>query len=683
MSHGIENGVPSMTLRDVFYVLFRRKRLIAMFFVSAVLAAVVYTLLSSPAYKSTAKLMVRIGRENVILDPTAMGKTMNVAQTMQQQVKSELEILNSELLAEQVVDSIGAKNIMEPPNEPKPGGPSSVDAVRGSLKDVAKTLGGYVESLKEKLGVLLGDLTLRQRATLKVMKNLDVDGLYESNVMVAAVRAETRQMAQGILEELLKFYLAKHGDVYQTSGSYDFFQSQAQKLKGSIAEKDARLQRMKNSSKMLSLDIQQSSVAGRISALQTAVQETRTALVIARAKLSTITAMRNQTASPNARWEAHKLVGDETELAQRNEIALHQATLETYEKELAAVQQDRERVTDVGGKLQQLEQELAIDRAAYQRYQESLEQSRIDEALEVEQISNIAIVQPPTYPLEKDSPLGMLNLFLGVAVGLMGGVALAFVVEHIDTSVRRPEDVEGELSLTTLAALPRVRPSRLRGPQAGADVKANVPPNFLQPLRVLRDRLSLMSEIHASKPKLIGVTSTYPREGVSTICSHLATLLAQEGRDNVLLVDANLPDPSAHETFHTPLQPGLREMLGNGSGPLTAIHETVVPRLHLLPAGEMNGGEPSYEGGRMASMLDQWKQAYGFVILDMPCFGTPSFSRLANLMDGVVLVVEAERVRRHVVGRVKDQLVEANANLLGVVLNKRRFPIPNWLYRRL
>jgi len=78
------------------------------------------------------------------------------------------------------------------------------------------------------------------------------------------------------------------------------------------------------------------------------------------------------------------------------------------------------------------------------------------------------------------------------------------------------------------------------------------------------------------------------------------------------------------------------------------------------------------------------KKDYRHVVLDMPAMKEARLAaRLASLCDGVVLVIEAERLRWEVLLEAKAQLLKWNANTLGVVLNKRRFPIPEWLYRTL
>jgi Mrp family chromosome partitioning ATPase len=75
---------------------------------------------------------------------------------------------------------------------------------------------------------------------------------------------------------------------------------------------------------------------------------------------------------------------------------------------------------------------------------------------------------------------------------------------------------------------------------------------------------------------------------------------------------------------------------------------------------------------------------YDFVILDIPAIlKTKSTLRLSRLVDAVVLVVEAEKVHYEAVRKALAQLDHAKAKVLGVVLNKRKFHIPEWLYHRI
>ncbi len=82
--------------------------------------------------------------------------------------------------------------------------------------------------------------------------------------------------------------------------------------------------------------------------------------------------------------------------------------------------------------------------------------------------------------------------------------------------------------------------------------------------------------------------------------------------------------------------------------------------------------------------LEKMQEEFDHIILDAP--PVPSFSEcrtLCSRVDGVVLVLNSERTRRQVARRSKEQLEEAGGRLLGVVLNKKKYYIPDWIYRRL
>ena len=86
----------------------------------------------------------------------------------------------------------------------------------------------------------------------------------------------------------------------------------------------------------------------------------------------------------------------------------------------------------------------------------------------------------------------------------------------------------------------------------------------------------------------------------------------------------------------------------------------------------------------MARLLGAAKQDYRFIVVDMPALDEDSSAvRLAASCDGVVLVVETERLRWETISRTKHRLAQYHGNVLGVLLNKRRFPVPNWLYAAL
>jgi len=201
----------------------------------------------------------------------------------------------------------------------------------------------------------------------------------------------------------------------------------------------------------------------------------------------------------------------------------------------------------------------------------------------------------------------------------------------------------------------------------------------------LPDRLFLTPDGSEELPRVLALTSCYSGEGVTTVGSHLAVLLAANSDGRVLFVDANLRRPSAHLVFGLNTSPGLTEFLIDGQSSAEIVQPSGVPNLDVVTAGERNiSFSRRSEFTALHDLVGQWRSKYRFVLLDTPAVRGGMFAGLlGSLVDGVVLVVEAERVRWEVVRRVHEPLLRAKANVLGVALNKRKYYVPEWLYKRL
>lgn len=190
----------------------------------------------------------------------------------------------------------------------------------------------------------------------------------------------------------------------------------------------------------------------------------------------------------------------------------------------------------------------------------------------------------------------------------------------------------------------------------------------------------------ASRPlQTLGITSCYEGEGVSTVASQLAAAAAHGDGHRVLLVDGNLVRPSLDRRFGVHRRPGLAESLLGDRQVEDGIQTTPLTSLSLLPAGEPNGSvHQAYDSARLAPTVASLRAKFDLVVFDMPSIGGAGLGiGLARLLDGVLLVVESERVRWEVAQRTKQLLLRAEARLVGAVLNKRQHHVPNWLYRTL
>jgi uncharacterized protein involved in exopolysaccharide biosynthesis/Mrp family chromosome partitioning ATPase len=193
-------------------------------------------------------------------------------------------------------------------------------------------------------------------------------------------------------------------------------------------------------------------------------------------------------------------------------------------------------------------------------------------------------------------------------------------------------------------------------------------------------------------PRTIAVVGATPGQGVTTMAAHLAAVLSDQlpmvpadATNKVLLLDANLISPGAHRIMDVPPAPGVAEWLMDAT-----LHDrtaeqiarpTALQRLDVLTAGL---AAQSCQPGRWAdAVLAAIGSRYHNFVIDLPAMSRcVASARVAGQCDAAILVVECGDAKREVVRDAVARLHESNVRLLGVVLNKRSYPIPDSLYRR-
>jgi len=140
--------------------------------------------------------------------------------------------------------------------------------------------------------------------------------------------------------------------------------------------------------------------------------------------------------------------------------ALH-AEAEALRGQLAGVRGELKQLNANGLQIARLAGEAELREADYRKYAANLEQAKIDEALDSQRISNISVAQPATLELKPVRPRRLTLLALGLVVGLGGGLGIALTAEYFDRSFRVPEDVEQQLDVPVLVAIPRLSQRQL------------------------------------------------------------------------------------------------------------------------------------------------------------------------------------------------------------------------------
>ncbi len=172
-------------------------------------------------------------------------------------------------------------------------------------------------------------------------------------------------------------------------------------------------------------------------------------------------------------------------------------------------------------------------------------------------------------------------------------------------------------------------------------------------------------------------------EGTSTIVREFARVLVQQGHKAVLLVDGDPVHPDQHRLFGVKPKPPLEKSLHEGQELEDSI--TQIPSSNLFLSTLSGEAAPNPELLPVSQDHDIWeplRKKFSFILVSSsPVSETVDGLALSSKVDGVVLVVEAEKTSSHVAKKVKEKITQAGGNLLGMVFNKQKFYIPSWVYK--
>ncbi len=198
-------------------------------------------------------------------------------------------------------------------------------------------------------------------------------------------------------------------------------------------------------------------------------------------------------------------------------------------------------------------------------------------------------------------------------------------------------------------------------------------------------KIKLITRFPEESIKTILFTGTAHGNGTSTTAVSFATTLARDCRLNVLLIDANLRSPRLHEVFNVEYNQGLADLLTNEEEKSSLFKKVGHGNLYLIPCGKKES-EPLaiFESDRFDKTLKLMREKFDYVILDAPPVNSYAETKImGKKVDGVILVIESGKTRKQVAIRAKQELEEAGAKVLGVILNRRKHYIPKWIYKRL
>lgn len=286
--------------------------------------------------------------------------------------------------------------------------------------------------------------------------------------------------------------------------------------------------------------------------------------------------------------------------------------------------------------------------------------------------NNISVIDWAEAPHRPFKPNLKINLLLAMVLGLMGGIALAFLFEHLDDTIKVPDDLERLVGIPVLGIIPAVKESRGKAESQSLAMSAHRDPRsaFAEAYRSVRTALQFSTP--EGPPRVLSVTSSVASEGKSTTSLSLAIHFAQAGKQT-LLIDADLRNPSLHRNLELDNDYGLTNYLAGAAKPVDIAKPiSPIPHLFVIPSGPLPPNPAELlSTPKMLSLLSNAAEKFDQVILDCPpVLGLADALILGNMSGGTLLVVEAGSTRRgHVQGALK-RLRSARTRVIGGLLAK-------------
>jgi non-specific protein-tyrosine kinase len=312
----------------------------------------------------------------------------------------------------------------------------------------------------------------------------------------------------------------------------------------------------------------------------------------------------------------------------------------------------------------QLEVNLSQLRSSRSYLYSSYQSIKLAEA----QSTSTIIQKDPAVPnLSPIQPQPMRSAMLSAVVGAMLVAGLVFLVTLLQDQVRDPDEFPKRWGIPVLGQISKfnsngsaiITQSQPRSPDAEA-------------FRALRTNLKF-SKID-TPIKTVLITSPSPADGKSTIAANLATVIAQNEQD-VILIDADLRRPSLHKIFKVSNRLGLSDYFIRSTEKLSGlVKKANTDRLRLITSGNLPPNPSELLGSKkMIEMLNLLEKRVDMMIIDSPpVLVVTDATVLASRMDGVILVVDTKKTKRSAVKHAVEQLHQVNAHIIGVVLNNAK-----------
>ena len=313
--------------------------------------------------------------------------------------------------------------------------------------------------------------------------------------------------------------------------------------------------------------------------------------------------------------------------------------------------------------LVQLQSTLGLYQQIYINLLNSLETIRL---ARLQNTPNIVQIEPASVPDVPIRPRTMMNTVLATVVGLMLAVGIIFLVEHLDDTLKTPDEVERALGVPVLGFIADMQ---YKGKDGEVYVARQPRSPVSEAFRLLRTNLEYAS---VQKPiRTLLVTSPEPSEGKTTVAVNLAAIYSQAKR-SVVLVDADMRHPNVHRYMGLTNRDGLSNLFREQiTVSKVARNRVDLPKLTILTTGNLPPNPAELLGSdRMSWILEELHTGAEMVIIDTPPSLVADAQVLAAKVDAVLIVIKPGKTSAEAARSSIELYRRAGARVVGVVLNR-------------
>jgi len=694
-----EEDEDSINLRQYWAVIMRRKWTVLTFLAIVVVAGWTVTFLTTPIYRASGTLQIEPEETKIVQYQEATpGQQHNWDSN--EYIKTQLEVLKSRAVAERVVTEL---NLTEYPlfNDPpkkaglskwlpwlKHDGPekqvtaATAAALSDKVRNIAVTIQGgmFVEQVSNsrlvKISLDSPDAKLAAQivnSITNVFINMNLARRMDATSYAKTFLQDRLQQVQAKLEDSEKALVAfaRQEQLIKTEGEGSSVDTQV--MQGfTTALTQAQQERIKAES--LYNSVQGSSIEALPEAMD---NKTYQALKERKAKLESDYQENLKVYKPaypkmqqlqSQIDETREVINEELRNIRNSIKARYQAALAQEAALSAKVRESRQGILSEQDRSIQyniLKREVDTNRQLFEGLLQRLKEVGVAGGVGTNNISVVDGAEVPGRPYKPDP---QKNLLIAILLGLVGGIGLAFLFEHLDDTIKQGDEMEQMLGLPVLGVIPFTRsPTDGKLYHENFDTRSH----FAEAYRSLRTALQFSTQ--EGMPRVLMITSTSMGEGKSTTALSLAMQVAQTGK-KVLIIDGDLRKASLHTSLALSNQTGLTNYLAGDAKPVDITCTTEVPNLFAITSGPLPPNPAELIGSsKMVSLLALAAEKFDHVIVDgPPVLGLADAPLLGSITDATMLVVEAGGTRRDFARGAVKRLRGTHTHLIGGVLTKMR-----------